>query len=993
MQQYKKILGKVMMTAEGTYDSNKGYDPISLITDEETGKSYISRKEVPAGTQINNREYWQPVASSGIIDNGVIILNRKNSDGQVPIYDLKSAAEAVAVGDRKGGVILGFLGFNPETDTMPTWKLYQYNGVSPSNWTNIDYWLPMDYTNKYAGWFDNEEALYDSVPFPKIGMYAYVGNSVSSAIIYRCYNDRVWYPTEDKAFSGVVNLADEEDITSKQNKLKFKDKEYNPAQFSGLGKLYLRKNIVDGKNILTQTMMQATNTIYIIQYDYDLQGQTITIPEGCILNFQGGSIVNGSLDANKCKLLGSPKLSVNKIGLVNNGYYDLSWFVGIEDYSTLLQDIIEKSYVGLHKNEQIIIYVPKGEYIISNITWANPNTGGTNTNNRFAERLTIKGEGTGSVININSGDGITLIDRFLIEDVVIIGAKVKPAIKLGKTSTIYPDGNSIINRCHFAGNTAGAITSVDFLLDLNITNCYFTGNDNKEGAVVTLQGNSSTTFRVTKCYFSNNNTAKYCLYLNGNTNINIYDNIFESSGLLIYGYNCNMLSVDSNYFEYGTDYYVQVDKHSFDVHITNNFFRYNMCDKPFISLSNSGEKVVENNKFEWWGLGNIPNEGYIKGINITNLRYNNNSLSVRNPQTSRFENKGDYDINISTNNLKLYSSFQNGTSETGYPKDSDSNNYIEFVNNYGYADNNSYKIRLTSNLLRIPNTNYTYKAGNRYVVSFYLKFTEESKDNTVEVLFTGASAIGEALISGKGTDWKRYQFEILQDVGNVDVGIYFKPYIYATGACEFYIDDVQIERKEIGFAGDYILTNNISLPYTKNNLAISPNLFNTSFKVEGEGWYRVLKLNYVPALLSLYVYKSYTYSPFECQVINIGCKYNTTHNAYSMFGSIFTKFRIVQVESVYYLELYYNNAYVNEISIVIDNYITFEKCNLIPVVKDAEYNTIVSSGIIAQSITQSGTSSNRPTNVNSGYQYFDANLNKPIWWTGTKWIDSTGAEV
>ena len=29
MQQYKKILGKVMMTAEGTYDSNKGYDPIS----------------------------------------------------------------------------------------------------------------------------------------------------------------------------------------------------------------------------------------------------------------------------------------------------------------------------------------------------------------------------------------------------------------------------------------------------------------------------------------------------------------------------------------------------------------------------------------------------------------------------------------------------------------------------------------------------------------------------------------------------------------------------------------------------------------------------------------------------------------------------------------------------------------------------------------------------------------------------------------------------
>lgn len=788
----------------------------------------------------------------------------------------------------------------------------------------------------------------------------------------------------------VTNAPDEEDLTTgEDNRLKFKDR---PA-LSGMGYVILRKNFVEGKNTLTQEMVNQENTIYEIRYDFDLNDEEITIPEGCVLDFQGGSFSNGTINANGCELKGTPKLNVSKIGMLKYGYYDLSWFVGIEDYSTLLQDVLDKSYTGLHKNEQIIIYVPKGEYIISNLTWANPNTGSPNTNNRFAGRLTIRGEGTGSVININSGDGITLIDRFLIEDVVIIGAKVKPAIKLGKTSTIYPDANSIINRCHFENNNAGAITSVDYLLNLNITNCYFTSNNNKEGSVVSLQGQSSTTFRVTKCYFSNNNSAKYCLYLEGNTNINIHDNIFESSGLLIYAHSCNMLSVDSNYFEYGTDYYVQVDKHSFVVHITNNLFRYNMCDKPFISLSNSGEKVVENNKFEWWGLGNIPNEGYIKGINITNLRYNNNSLSVKNPQTTRFENEGDADINISTRNLKLYSSFQNGTSETGYPKATDSDNYIEFVNDYGYADNNSYKVRLTSKLLRVPNTNYTYKAGDRYVVSFYLKFTEESKDNTVEVLFTGAAGIGDAIISDKSTDWKRYQFEILQDEGNVDVGIYFKPYTYATGACEFYIDDVQIERKESGFAGDYILTNNISLPYTKNNLAISPNLFNTSFKVEGEGWYRVLKLNYVPALLSLYVYKSYTSSPFECQVINIGCRYNNSHSAYSMFGSVFTKFRITQVGDIYYLELYYNNNFVNDISIVIDNYITFEKCTIIPVIKDAEYDTMIYSGIIAQSITQSGTSSNRPTNINNGYQYFDANINKPIWWTGSKWVDATGAEV
>lgn len=40
-----------------------------------------------------------------------------------------------------------------------------------------------------------------------------------------------------------------------------------------------------------------------------------------------------------------------------------------------------------------------------------------------------------------------------------------------------------------------------------------------------------------------------------------------------------------------------------------------------------------------------------------------------------------------------------------------------------------------------------------------------------------------------------------------------------------------------------------------------------------------------------------------------------------------------------------------------------------------------------------GTTENRPSNVNVGYMYFDTNINKPIWYNGTKWIDATGANV
>lgn len=41
----------------------------------------------------------------------------------------------------------------------------------------------------------------------------------------------------------------------------------------------------------------------------------------------------------------------------------------------------------------------------------------------------------------------------------------------------------------------------------------------------------------------------------------------------------------------------------------------------------------------------------------------------------------------------------------------------------------------------------------------------------------------------------------------------------------------------------------------------------------------------------------------------------------------------------------------------------------------------------------SGSTEQRPINIKSGFQYFDTTLNKPIWWTGTNWIDATGRDV
>lgn len=62
--------------------------------------------------------------------------------------------------------------------------------------------------------------------------------------------------------------------------------------------VYLDPNLVNAKNVLTQNMVSKTNTIYIIQYDFELNGAEITIPEGCVLDFQGGSLSNGIVKGN-----------------------------------------------------------------------------------------------------------------------------------------------------------------------------------------------------------------------------------------------------------------------------------------------------------------------------------------------------------------------------------------------------------------------------------------------------------------------------------------------------------------------------------------------------------------------------------------------------------------------------------------------------------------------------------------------------------------------
>lgn len=165
----------------------------------------------------------------------------------------------------------------------------------------------------------------------------------------------------------VVNYPDEEDITERlldsRRVISFKDKNYKSEEFSGKGRKFLRKNIVKNtnnceypyKNVLTQEMFQdcdgypLAHTIFIVQYNYDLDNKTITIPQDSVLLFLGGSIINGTLHLQDTLVLPAG-LDIDEVtGYDPNKQYAINACTFTGDFkagSIIVQEGILKYYNG-----------------------------------------------------------------------------------------------------------------------------------------------------------------------------------------------------------------------------------------------------------------------------------------------------------------------------------------------------------------------------------------------------------------------------------------------------------------------------------------------------------------------------------------------------------------------------------------------------------------------------------------------------------------------
>ena len=210
MQQYRKNLGKVSLTAEGVWDNSKQYAILSIVYDEHTQHGFISKKEVPSGVDLYNKEYWMPLNVSGYADNNVIILSKKTSEASIQSYTLEEAIASIKSVGRRPGAILGFYNENNDRlDIGGRWELWQFNSTTISEWEDVKSWTNIYYNyNKFVGWYKSEDYLKKHFPFPEIGCYAFVGSELNEASVYRCDNKYVWNNTTQHAWDYIKVIVD-----------------------------------------------------------------------------------------------------------------------------------------------------------------------------------------------------------------------------------------------------------------------------------------------------------------------------------------------------------------------------------------------------------------------------------------------------------------------------------------------------------------------------------------------------------------------------------------------------------------------------------------------------------------------------------------------------------------------------------------------------------------------------------------------------------------
>ena len=509
-------------------------------------------------------------------------------------------------------------------------------------------------TVKSCGYFPTVNALQNAYPQSSAGAKAYVGSNYPYAIYLWDVDTSAWvdsgetggdedvnlsdYYTKSETNSivgsikpivingDVTNAPDEEDITSNDGLLKLADR----SAINGMGYVILRKDKTFAEQVI------KANTIYDIRYDFDLGGQEITIPEGCVLDFQGGSLSDGVVVGNfiirDCGSVNTP-LFKNVLVESNNKSYYLSWFVSEdEDAAPILNTICSKlnKCVFFDKKVQMgsTVKCASGTRIQGLVTMRNyvtiPNTFiGDCVFQCFSDKDTAINSISISDIEVSfEGEISDYCPIFLDLEYLLRGSYFQNiCIKKWNNTAIrtgYHNYSDVSEAIEFSQIVVSMMTNTDRVVPVVsltklhesiFSNCRFfnTSNFNDETTlpdgyngsyIVDMLNSNDVTF--TNCFFGgqkgpiiNVNTSKNHLCSGVRFINNTFENIYRSEqgdlGVIVKAYDTNAAVIDSFYW-YGNRYNYPTAK--LTMALTNVLYSVVISPKFYVTATGCNGNVV-----------------------------------------------------------------------------------------------------------------------------------------------------------------------------------------------------------------------------------------------------------------------------------------------------------------------------------------------------------------------------------------------------------------
>lgn len=769
----------------------------------------------------------------------------------------------------------------------------------------------------------------------------------------------------DDAYGSIAVQVDEEDTTTDRGKIKFKDRAYEPDKFSGKGYKILRKNIVcnteagESKNILTQDMINEPNTVYEIRYDFDLNGETINIPEGCTLKFSEGSLKYGSINFNNNYIKGNDGcfIEIAATGNILNKDFYIDWFT-VNNYTSIFQ-------LAGNSNLNNFILGDKTYYLDNHIDFNyNFNIIGSPNGNTIikidgdckVEYDPYQAEGISSVITYKSNIGSVLINNVNF----IVDAESKGFVEntnpTGSRDYIFlyienPE-KLIIENCSYLFNTTGEYPAVFIKTYARNLVCKNTSVINKStshagycvGFNYGTQGNDNSKCVIDNCYFENyagdetisffrSISSKHIIHYIDITNTKIIRHVNSGRGS-----SCINAPLTANEEENEVNTTTLINITNCDFEVIGDKIDDKRCvyidvrytDSVNLTSYQGYASVVCNNcsfnggyGYGWFGVFTTLNEFPIYwNFNNCTINTNNANILITSCQKAIFNN-----CNINITNL--------------------------------YKSSDDYPRYFIGNLLfnKCDVTGLEYPIFYRFLGNLYINNSkiQQNNDRNLAICY---------ILNRETT---------ITDLQNLNL------VINNTTINDLQINDINSANIKYGITnGDNIS----SIGYT----------FNKAFPTESKP-IKIWSKESFTAFANGKRYTATLESTTNTYEISIyGMFKNAVLPVYLIDSNNVVTVNYILTDRTEVRRIFYSGVSNNFPKDIVDeNFIYYnldtDEFNI------WSQNTWKSLDGYNYNIQRTGDTEERPTGVKKGFQYFDTTLNKPIWWTGTKWVDATGADV